>query len=278
MKRLVKNRNFSLAAILLIFVSLCSYGQNRTEKTITIINKLNLVENQKTNYKFQLEPLKYQATGNDSISLLEIEKQLTEEEILKRITSVFDETYNEGEINDIYNFIQTSAFEKLFKSGEIFKAISAKFSNIDLEIERIYNNFNEPIEKSTYKFEPISVDKEDGFYATIDYNSLINIQDKNVKLENNPSLTFKDIIEAKKTYRNSTDNKAEISITLTKEGARKFYLLTKENIGKPIAIVIERQIVSMPVVQSEIMGGKVNISGDFSEKEIDRMIETLKGK
>lgn len=278
MTKMVKNRKFNLAAILLIFVSLCSYGQNRTEKTITIINKLNLVENQKTNYKFQLEPLKYQATGNDSISLLEIEKQLTEEEIIKRITSVFDETYDDGEINDIYNFIQTSAFEKLFKSGELFKAISAKFSNIDLEIERITNNFNEPLEKPTYKFEPISVNKADGFYATIDYNSPINIQDKNVKLENNPSLTFKDILEVKKTYRNSGDNKAEISITLTKEGARKFYLLTKDNIGKPIAIVIEKQIVSMPVVQSEIMGGRVNISGDFSEKEIDRMIETLKGK
>lgn len=278
MQRMVKNRKIILAAILIIFVSLCSYGQNRKEKTIAVIYKLNLVENQKTNYNFQLEPLKYQATGNDSISLLEIEKQLTEEKIIKRITSVFDETYNDEEINDIYNFIQTSAFEKLFKSGEIFNAISARFSDIDLEIERITNNFNDPLEKSTYKFEPISVDKEDGFYATIDYNSPINIQDKNVKLENNPSITFKDILEAKKTYRNSADNKAEISITFTKEGARKFYLLTKENIGKPIAIVIERQIVSMPVVQSEIMGGKVNISGDFSEKEIDRIIETLKGK
>lgn len=278
MKRMVRNKKFILAAILLIFVSLSSYGQNRTEKTIAVIYKLNLVENQKTNYNFQLEPLKYQATGNDSISLLEIEKQLTEEEIIKRMTSVFDETYNDEEINDIYNFIQTSSFEKLFKSGEIFKALSAKFSDIDIEIERITNNFNEPLEKSTYKFEPISVDKEDGFYATIDYISPINIQDKNVKLENNPSLTFKDILEVKKTYRNSADNKAEISITLNQEGARKFYLLTKENIGKPIAIVIEKQIVSMPVVQSEIMGGKVNISGDFSEKEIDRMIETLKGK
>jgi hypothetical protein len=275
---MAKNRKFNLVSILLIFVSLCSYGQSRTEKTITIINKLNLVENQKTNYKFQLEPLKYQATGNDSISLLEIEKQLTEEEIIKRIISVFNEMYNDGEINDTYNFIQTSAFEKLFKSGEIYKGISARFSNIDLEIERVTANFNKPLEKSLYKFEPISVDKADGFYATIDYDSPINIQDKNVKLENNPSLTFKDILEAKKTYRNSVDTKAEISITLTKEGARKFHLLTKENIGKPIAIVIEKQIVSMPVVQSEIMGGKLNISGDFSEKEIDRMIKTLNGK
>jgi len=276
MNRIVKNGMYNIAVILLLFVSLCSYGQNRPEKTITIINKLNLVENQIANYKFQLEPLKYQATGNDSISLIEIEKQLTEEEIIKRITSVFDEIFNDGEIDNIYNFIQTSAYEKLFKSGETFNAISAKFNNIDLEIERITNNFNVPIEKPTYKFEPIPVDKEDGFYATIDYTSPINIQDKNVKLENNPSLTFKDILEVKKTYRNSGDNKAEISITLTKEGARKFYILTKENIGKPLAIVIEKHIVSMPVVQDMVMGGKVSISGDFSEKEIDRMIERIK--
>ena len=75
MKNITKNGKYYLAVILLLFVSLYSYGQNRKEKTIAIINKLNLVENQKANYKFQLEPLKYQATGNDSISLIEIEKQ-----------------------------------------------------------------------------------------------------------------------------------------------------------------------------------------------------------
>jgi len=59
---------------LLFFIILSSCKQDRQEKTTAIINKLKLVETQQTNFKFQLEPLKYQATGNDSAKIIEIEK------------------------------------------------------------------------------------------------------------------------------------------------------------------------------------------------------------
>lgn len=267
-----KINRFLTIGLILMTITLVSCGQTRQEKTFAIINKLNLIVNQRTNYEFQIEPLKYQATGNDSIKITEIENQLSEEEIVKRISSAFNEVFSDGEINDIYEFIQTSAFDKFFNSGETYKVISSKFSDIDKEIERITNNFSETIEKPTKKFKPIPVDKKDGFYVTIDYTQ--STEDKDIKLEDNPSLTSGDILEVKKAY-SSYNNCPEISIVLTKEGARKFYLLTKENIGKPIAIVIENQIVSLPIVNSEIMGGKVSISGDFSDKEIDRMIEKL---
>lgn len=270
-----KTRSLMIGMIL-ISISLVSSGQTRQDKTLAIINKLNLIENQKTNYNFQLEPLKYQATGADSIKLYEIENQLSEEEIVKRLSSAFDTVFSNDEINDIYEFIQTSAFEKFFNSGETYKVISSQFVDIDNEIEGITKNLSEPIEKPTKIFKPIPVDKEDGFYETVDYT--FSIEDKDIKLENNPSLTSKDILEIKKVNSKYNDNRPEISIVLTKDGARKFYLLTKENIGKPIAIVIDNQIVSIPKVQSEIMGGKVSISGDFTEKEIDRMIEKLKGE
>ena len=265
--------------LILISITLISCGQSRQEKTIAIINKLNLIENQKQNYEFRLEPMKYQATGNDSIRIAELEKQLSDDEIIKKISSAFDKVFSDKEINDIYSFIQTTAFDKFFNSGETYKIIASEFKEIDKEIDEITNNFsqsteNKIVELPKKKFEPMPVDKEDGFYATVDYT--FSTEDKDIKLEDNPSLTSKDILEIKKVYSN--DNRPEISIVLTKEGARKFYLLTKENIGKPIAIVIDKKIVSIPTVQTEIMGGKVSISGDFSEKEIDKMIEKLKGK
>jgi hypothetical protein len=259
--------------LILISITLISCGQSRQEKTEAIINQLNLVENQKTNYKFQLEPLKYQAKGNDSIKVIELEKQLSDDEIVKRISSAFNEVFSDNEINDIYDFIKTSAFEKFFNSGETYKIIASKFKDIDKEIEGITNNFSETVEKPTKKFEPIPVDRENGFYATVDYNN--STADKDIKLEDKPSLTSKDILEVKKTF-SSYNDRPEISIVFTKDGARKFYLLTKENIGKPIAIVIDKHIVSMPRVNSEIIGGKASISGDFSEDEIDKMIEILK--
>jgi len=266
--------------LILISITLSSCGQTRQEKTISIINKLSLIENQKQNYEFRLEPLKYQAIGNDSVRIIEIEKQLSDDEIAKKISSAFNEVFSDDEINDIYSFIQTSAFDKFFNSGETYKIIASKFKDIDKEIEEITNNFselpeNKIVELPRKKFEPIQVDKEDGFYATVDYN--YSTENKDIKLEDKPSLTSKDILEVKKVF-SSYNDRAEISIVFTKEGARKFYLLTKENIGKPIAIVIANYIVSMPTVQMEIIGGKASISGGFSEEEIDKMIEILKGK
>lgn len=267
--------------LILISITLVSYGQSRKEKTIAIINKLNLVENQKQIYEFRLEPIKYQATGNDSIRIVELEKKLSDDEIVKMISSAFDEVFSDNELNDLYNFIQTSAFDKFFNSDETYKIIASEFQDIDKEIQEITDNFSKSseskiVELPRKKFEPMPVDKEDGFYATVDYT--FSTEDKDIKLENNPSLTSTDILEIEKVYSKYNDNRPEIRIVLTKEGARKFYLLTKENIGKPIAIVIDKKIVSIPKVQTEIMGGKVSISGDFSEKEIDIMIEKLKGK
>lgn len=134
------------------------------------------------------------------------------------------------------------------------------------------NSFNESIEKP--KTIP-ALDKEDGFYATIDYEQ--SKKDKDIKLEDNPSLTSKDIKTIKKIISRYT-NQPEILIQFTKDGTQKFHLLTKENIGKQIAIVIAEQIVSSPTVQSEITGGNVVISGDFSLQEIDEMITKLKGE
>jgi len=265
-----------IIVVLLVFIILSSCEQDRQEKTIAIINKLKLVETQQTNYKFQLESLKYQATGNDSVKIIEIEKRLTEKEITKRLISAFNEEFSDKEINDTYKFIQTSVFENFFNSGEIYKIISAQFKDIDKGIKRITENFSKNIEKPTKEFKPIPVDKIDGFYETVNYSfSAVN---KDIKLKDKPSLTSKDIQEVKKVYSSHNKNRPEISIVLTKEGSRKFYLLTKKNIGKPLAIVIEKQIVSLPTVTSQIMGGKVSISGDFSEKEIDKMIEKLKEK
>jgi len=267
---------FSLGLILFTMVS-C--GQTRQDKTKAIIVKFNLIENQKQNYEFRIEPLKYQATGTDSIRIIELEKQLSDDEIVKKITSAFNKGFSENEINDIYSFIQTSAFDKFFNSGETYKIIASEFKNIETEIEEITNNFSELsntdfVENPTKKFEPIPVDKKDGFYATVDYT--YSTEDKDIKLEDNPSLTSMDILEIEKVYSEYNDNRPEISIVLTKDGARKFYLLTKDNIGKPIAIVIDNKIVSIPTVQTEITGGKVSISGDFSEIEVENMIRKLK--
>jgi preprotein translocase subunit SecD len=118
------------------------------------------------------------------------------------------------------------------------------------------------------------VDRKDGFYTTVDYSQ--STDDEAIKLERSPSITSMDISEITKGS-NLGDNSPEISIVLTSEGARKFRQLTYDNIGKPIAIVIDGKIVSLPIVQAEIYGGKVSLRIDSSEEELDSMIERLRG-
>lgn len=53
----------------------------------------------------------------------------------------------------------------------------------------------------------------------------------------------------------------EVEFVLTKEGAKKFAEITERNVGKPIAIVFDKQMISSPVVKEPITGGRGTISG-----------------
>jgi len=65
-----------------------------------------------------------------------------------------------------------------------------------------------------------------------------------------------------------------ILITLTGEGAKKFAELTKSSIGKRVAIVADNQVLSAPVVQQEISGDSIQITGNLS-KEVAKKIIAL---
>ncbi len=71
--------------------------------------------------------------------------------------------------------------------------------------------------------------------------------------------------------------KAEILISMNKEGTKLWESMTRENLGKSIAIVIDNRVFSAPKVQSEISGGKSVITGDFNEKELSDFVVMIKG-
>jgi len=61
--------------------------------------------------------------------------------------------------------------------------------------------------------------------------------------------------------------KPVIEITFTPEGRKRFAEVTRQNIDKRLAIIVEGRIVSAPVIRSEISGGKGIISGNFTHSE-----------
>lgn len=61
-----------------------------------------------------------------------------------------------------------------------------------------------------------------------------------------------------------------VTMAMNEEGARKWARLTKENIGKPIAVVLDNVVYSAPAPRGEITGGRSEISGDFTvEQTVD---------
>jgi SecD/SecF fusion protein len=58
-----------------------------------------------------------------------------------------------------------------------------------------------------------------------------------------------------------------VSFSLTPDGARRFAELTSQNIGKPLAIVLDDQVQSAPIIEGPITGGEGIIRGGFSIEE-----------
>ena len=68
----------------------------------------------------------------------------------------------------------------------------------------------------------------------------------------------------------------QVSMTMNAEGAKAWARLTKENIGKAVAIVLDDMVYSAPNVQVEITGGRSQITGHFTPEEAKDLANVLK--
>ncbi len=68
----------------------------------------------------------------------------------------------------------------------------------------------------------------------------------------------------------------EVSMSMNSEGAKTWQRMTKENIGKSIAIVLDGYVRSFPTVQNEISGGRSSITGLESIEEAKDLANILK--
>jgi preprotein translocase subunit SecD len=67
-----------------------------------------------------------------------------------------------------------------------------------------------------------------------------------------------------------------VEFRFTACGAREFGRLTQENVGRPFAIVLDNMVVSTPIIQTPILGGFGQITGNFTADEADRLAARLR--
>ncbi|MBO8455994.1 MAG: protein translocase subunit SecDF [Bacteroidetes bacterium] len=83
------------------------------------------------------------------------------------------------------------------------------------------------------------------------------------------------VTDARVQYGNNGGN-PNVSMTMNAEGANIWARMTKDNIGRQIAIVLDGMVYSYPVVNTEITGGSSEITGNFTLEEAEDLANVLK--
>jgi SecD/SecF fusion protein len=84
-----------------------------------------------------------------------------------------------------------------------------------------------------------------------------------------------DVITKARADFSQTSAYANVSMTMNTEGTKTWARLTKDNIGKCIAIALDGYIYSFPRVNTEISGGESQITGNFTVEEAKDLANTL---
>jgi len=88
-------------------------------------------------------------------------------------------------------------------------------------------------------------------------------------------LSGKNLENAYVDYQSQGVGSPQIALQFDAEGTELFAQITKRNIGKPVAIFLDGEIISQPTVQNEIVAGQAVITGDFTMQEANDLVKRL---
>lgn len=87
-------------------------------------------------------------------------------------------------------------------------------------------------------------------------------------------LTGRFVKDAQISYDSNT-GRPYITLEFKEDGTKIFENLTAKNIGKPLAILLDGKILSAPIVQEKISGGRAQITGDFTLQKIKKLVRNI---
>lgn len=85
-----------------------------------------------------------------------------------------------------------------------------------------------------------------------------------------------DVITDARDEFNSVTGRPTVNMEMNSDGARRWASLTKANVGRAIAIVLDGSVYNAPRVNGEISGGSSEISGNFTIEDTKDLANTLK--
>ena len=94
-------------------------------------------------------------------------------------------------------------------------------------------------------------------------------------LKETPVVSGEDLVDSQQGF-DQRNNEAVINFRFNQKGARTFGRFTSDNVGRPFAIVLDNEVLSAPVIRSEILGGSGQISGNFTVQSANDLAVKLR--
>ena len=95
-------------------------------------------------------------------------------------------------------------------------------------------------------------------------------------LVKSPVMMTGDMVQDARVMVGGTFNEPYVSLDLTGRGGRIFGQITERNVGKRFAIILDEVVKSAPVIQEKILGGRAQITGNFTYEEANDLAIVLR--
>ena len=94
-------------------------------------------------------------------------------------------------------------------------------------------------------------------------------------IEDRVIVSGENLVDAQATFDSRT-NEPVVSFRFDAKGATRFGQATQQNVGKPFAIILDRQVISAPRINEPILGGSGQISGSFTAQSANDLAVLLR--
>jgi SecD/SecF fusion protein len=94
-------------------------------------------------------------------------------------------------------------------------------------------------------------------------------------IENRVIVSGENLVDAQATFDQRT-NEPVVSFRFDSKGSQRFAQATQQNVGRPFAIILDKQVISAPVIREPILGGTGQISGNFSAQSANDLAVLLR--
>lgn len=208
---------------------------------------------------------------------------------VKPMNIQFFETYNRDEISNSWNAAVNWFHEKDTSSQQIKELLKdvtglenwvsfhreGAFGYVEEEDIQSVNSILEDPEVRKLFPEDLQFMWSFGVEETLNYKKVYGLYAVKIPKDGEAKIDGRHIKDAAASFSNYTQQPT-IQLTMNMEGTHDWKIMTEKNIGRYIAITLDKKVLSCPMVREAIAGGSTEISGNFTKKQAEELAAQIR--